>query len=171
MLLTSRCASLLLDSAHQEQVASMMLHDPEGAAANNLAITSGIHRGPEALPSVCTHLSGCTGLGCAATCGQGGGLSCHPSLSVHPSVPNPDLLRTRQRWADTGPGVREARSKGEGITYQGFTPKEDTSLARQGWWLGQGSVRPCPLKGLEGRFREKLGLAQGHSKRVEAVLN
>lgn len=130
MLLIGRCASLLLDSAHQEQVVSMMLHGPEGAAANNLAIASGIHRGPEALPSVCTHLSGCTGLGCAATCGQGGGLSCHPSLSGHPSVPNPDLLRTKQRWADTGPDIREAQSKGEDIKYQGFTPKEDTSLAR-----------------------------------------
>lgn len=63
MLLTGRCASLLLDSAHQEQVASLMPHSPEGAADNKLAIASGIPGGPRPC-----HLSGPT---CRAAQAQG----------------------------------------------------------------------------------------------------
>lgn len=68
----------------------MMPHGPGGAAANKLAIASGIHGGPEALPSAHAHLSGCTGPGYAGTWGQGGSLSCHPSLSLCLSIcPHP----------------------------------------------------------------------------------
>lgn len=94
----------LLNSPHQEHVASMMPRGPKGAAANNLA---------EHLASVGAlrpcHLSvpTCwgTGLGCAGTWAHGGGLSLSLCLSVHLSVRTPDELRTRQRWADTGPAI------------------------------------------------------------------
>lgn len=65
---------------------------PEGATANKSAVASGIQGGPEALPSVCAHLSGCTGLGHVEPRDQRRGFSCHPSLSlclpIHLSTPH-----------------------------------------------------------------------------------
>lgn len=62
VLLTGRCVSLLLGSAHQEHMAPMMPHGPEGAAANKMATASGI-RGALRPCHLSAHLSGCTGPG------------------------------------------------------------------------------------------------------------
>lgn len=141
MLLTGRCASLLLDSAHQEQVALMMPPGPKGAAANKLAVASGIHGGPEALPSVCAHLSGCTGLGCVGAWGQGGSLSCHPSLSlclsIHLSTPLTDQGQGGDRQTQDLLSQRPCLNGG-GIKYQGFTPRRDTAELGPSWRSGQG---------------------------------
>lgn len=91
LLRAGRPASLLLDSARQEQVASKLPHGPQEATANKLAVASGVHGGPQALPSVCAHLSGCTGPGCAGTWAREAISAATPAcLSVCPSIcPHP----------------------------------------------------------------------------------
>jgi hypothetical protein len=113
---------------------------PEGATANKSAIASGIHGGSKALPSVCAHLSGCTGLGHKEPWDQRRGLSCHPSLSlclpIHLSTPR--LVRKQWEWPHRQVLPSEKHSQKEEVSEE---EDESRDKARLGASLGSEKQR------------------------------
>lgn len=165
MLLIGRCASLLLDSAHQEQVASMMPHSPEGAADNKLATASGIPGGPRPLPSVWAHLSGCTGPGCAGTWAReavsAATTACFSvCLSIHLSTPLTDQGQGRDGQMQVLP-LEKPSLKGEASSTRDFHPEK--MQLKLGQACGQAKAQGGPLEGLQWRLRERWGLTQSHT--------
>lgn len=110
---------LRLEFSHQSQVASVLPCGPSGSYCQQVGCSIWHPRGPpEALPSVCAHLSGCTGLGHVEPWDQRRVFSCHPSLSlclpIHLSTPR--LMREQWEWQpQAGPSIRKAQSEGRSV--------------------------------------------------------